>query len=78
MNETDKQFWMGFLEGILAVERKIEAEGIADPERQGDIIKAVRNLKQSVKRLHANDILVFLRKYEDEDTIEIRKVEEED
>jgi len=47
MDEMDKQYWRGFLEGILAVERKIEAEGIADPE--GDILKAVEDLKHTVE-----------------------------
>ncbi len=78
MDEINKRYWEGFLEGILAVERKIEAEGIADKEHDRDLLKAIRDLKHTVERLHANDVLVYLRKYEDKDVIEIKKPEEED
>ncbi len=78
MNEIDKRYWNGFLDGILAVERQIEWEGIADTERDRSILKAISDLRKTVERLHANDVLAYLMEYEDKDVIEIKKAQKED
>jgi hypothetical protein len=58
MNEMDKQFWTGFLKGIMACEHAIEA---ADEEEVA--IMAIRTIKQRAERLCTEDVLGFLSQY---------------
>lgn len=61
MNREDNQFWNGFLKGVPACEYEMRK---AKERGKDEMMKEVKFLEQKVERLHTEDVLVFLDKYE--------------
>ncbi len=66
MNEIDRAYWNGYLEGITALELKarILTKKKADLTKE-EIMREIAEIKQMVERLKAEDTLAFLMKYKD-------------
>lgn len=61
MNVEDREFWIGFIRGIMAVEHELRDPDI---KNKTDALISVNELKSRVERLLNEDMLVFLKQYD--------------